>query len=150
MTSQCLAPYDVTYGFSIEGGKMNRQEVYKEIENTMGTVPTMFKSIPDSSLELEWRLMKRVQMEPGPIPNKYRELIGLAMAAATRCRYCTFFHTEMAKLNGATDAEIGDALHFAKSSAGWSTYLNGLQLDYEQFKTEILKTVQHARSQAKK
>jgi len=129
---------------------MNRQEVYKEIENTMGTVPTMFKSIPDSSLELEWRLMKRVQMEPGPIPNKYRELIGLAMAAATRCRYCTFFHTEMAKLNGATDAEIGDALHFAKSSAGWSTYLNGLQLDYEQFKTEILKTVQHARSQAKK
>ena len=91
-----------------------------------------------------------VQMEPGPIPNKYRELIGLAMAAATRCRYCTFFHTEMAKLNGATDAEIEDAVHFAKSSAGWSTYLNGLQLDFEQFKTEILKAVQHAHTQAKK
>jgi AhpD family alkylhydroperoxidase len=130
--------------------KMNRQEVYKEIESTMGVVPTMFKSIPDATLELEWQLMKRVQMEPGPIPNKYRELIGLAMAAATRCRYCAFFHTEMAKLNGATDAEIKDALHFAKSSAGWSTYLNGLQLDYEQFKTEILKAVQHAHSQAKK
>ena len=72
------------------------------------------------------------------------------MAAATRCRYCTFFHSEMAKLNGATPAEIEDAIHFAKSSAGWSTYLNGLQLDYKQFKTEILKVVQHARSQAKK
>jgi len=129
---------------------MNRQEVYKEIESTMGVVPTMFKSIPDATLELEWQLMKRVQMEPGPIPNQYRELIGLGMAAATRCRYCTFFHSEMAKLNGATDAEIKDALHFAKSSAGWSTYLNGLQLDYEQFKTEILKAVQHARSRAKK
>jgi AhpD family alkylhydroperoxidase len=130
--------------------KMNRQEVYKEIEGAMGVVPTMFKSLPDATLELEWQLMKRVQMEPGPIPNKYRELIGLAMAAATRCRYCAFFHTEMAKLNGATDAEIEDAMHFAKSSAGWSTYLNGLQLDYEQFKKEILKAVQHARSQAKK
>ena len=92
--------------------------------------------------------MKRVQMEPGAIPNKYRELIGLAMAAATRCKYCTFFHKEMAKLNGATEAEIEDAVHFAKSSAGWSTYLNGLQLDYEQFKAEILKTVQYVRSKA--
>jgi AhpD family alkylhydroperoxidase len=129
---------------------MDRKQTYKEIEKTLGLVPSFFKVIPDSTLELEWQLMKRVQMEPGPIPNKYRELIGLAMAAATRCRYCTFFHTEMAKLNGATDAEIEDAVHFAKSSAGWSTYLNGLQLDYEQFKTEILKVVQYARSQAKK
>jgi AhpD family alkylhydroperoxidase len=128
---------------------MKRKEVYKEIENTLGVVPTMFKSIPDATLELEWQLMKQVQMEPGPIPNKYRELIGLAMAATTRCRYCTFFHTEMAKLNGATDAEIEDAMHFAKSSAGWSTYLNGLQPDFEQFKAEILSAVQHARSQAK-
>ena len=129
---------------------MDRKQTYREIEETLGLVSSFFKVIPDSTLELEWQLMKRVQMEPGPIPNKYRELIGLAMAAATRCRYCTFFHTEMAKLNGATDAEIEDAVHFAKSSAGWSTYLNGLQLDYEQFKTEILKAVQHVRSKAEK
>jgi AhpD family alkylhydroperoxidase len=128
---------------------MDRKQVYKEIEGTLGLVPTFFRAVPDSTLELEWQLMKRVQMEPGPIPNKYRELIGLAMSAATRCRYCTLFHTEMAKLNGATEAEIEDAVHFAKSSAGWSTYLNGLQLDYEQFKTEILKAVQYVRSQAK-
>ncbi len=43
-----------------------------------------FKVVPDSSLELEWQLMKRVQMEPGPIPNKYRNLIGLAIAAAIK------------------------------------------------------------------
>jgi AhpD family alkylhydroperoxidase len=128
--------------------KMNREQVYKEIQETLGLVPTFFKIIPDSTLEMEWHLMKRVQMEPGAIPNKYRELIGLAMAAATRCKYCTFFHTEMAKLNGATEAEIEDAVHFAKSSAGWSTYLNGLQLDYEQFKAEILKTVQYVHSKA--
>jgi AhpD family alkylhydroperoxidase len=126
--------------------EMTRQEVYREIEDTLGLVPTMFRLLPDSSLELEWQLFKRVQMEEGPIPNKYRELIGVGIAAATKCRYCTFFHTEMAKLNGATEEEIEDAVHFAKSSAGWSTYINGLQIDYEQFKDEVLKVCDHARS----
>jgi AhpD family alkylhydroperoxidase len=128
-----------------EEDKVNRQQVYKEIEETMGVVPSFLKALPDSSLELEWRTMKQTQMEPGPIPNKYRELIGLAVAAATRCRYCTFFHTEMAKLNGASEAEVEDAVHFAKSTMGWSTYLNGMQMDYEQFKAEVQKAVAHAR-----
>ena len=129
---------------------MNRQQIYKEIESMMGLVPSFLKAVPDSSLELEWQLMKRVQIEAGPIPNKYRELIGLAVAAATRCRYCTFFHAEMARLNGASEAEIEDAVHFAKSTMGWSTYLNGLQLDFDQFKAEILKASEYIRKQAAK
>jgi AhpD family alkylhydroperoxidase len=125
---------------------MTRQEVYHEIEETFGLVPGMFRALPDSSLELEWQLFKRVQLEEGPIPNKYRELIGLAIAGITKCRYCAFYHTEVAKLFGATDEEIEDALHFAKSSAGWSAYVNGLQLDFEQFKDEILQACEHVRS----
>jgi AhpD family alkylhydroperoxidase len=102
--------------------------------------------IPDSSLELEWKLFKRVQFDEGPIPNKYRELIGIAISAVTKCRYCSLFHTEAARLNGATDAEIEDAVHFAKSSAGWSTYLNGMQMDYEQFKSEMERVSEYVRS----
>jgi AhpD family alkylhydroperoxidase len=125
---------------------MNRQEVYKEIEEMFGFVPTFFKSVPDSSIELEWKLFKRVQFDPGPIPNKYRELMGLAISAVTKCRYCTLFHTEVAKLNGATDAEIEDAVHYAKSSVGWSTYLNGLQVDYDQFREEVIRACNYVRS----
>lgn len=125
---------------------MTRKEVYKEIEEMFGLVPTMFKVLPDSSLELEWQLFKRVQFDEGPIPNKYRELIGLGIAAVTRCRYCTLYHTEAAKLFGATEAEIEDAVHFAKSSAGWSAYLNGLQVDYETFKKEIQQAVKYVTS----
>jgi len=106
----------------------------------------MFKSIPDSSLEAEWQLFKRVQLEEGPIPAKYRELIGLAIAGVIKCRYCAFYHTEVAKLFGATDEEIEDAVHFAKSTTGWSTYVNGLQLDFDQFKDEILQACEHVRS----
>jgi AhpD family alkylhydroperoxidase len=125
---------------------MNRKEVYKEIEGMFGVVPGMFKALPDSSLELEWQLFKKVQFDEGPIPNRYRELIGVAISAITKCKYCSFYHTEVAKLNGATDAEIEDAVHFAKSSAGWSTYINGLQLDYEQFKAEVMQAAKHVRS----
>lgn len=125
---------------------MTRQEVYNEIEETFGVVPSMFEAVPDSSLELEWQLFKRVQLDEGPVPNKYRELIGLAISAATKCRYCAFYHTELAKLFGATDAEIEDAVHYAKSTAGWSAYVNGLQLDFDQFKAEVLKACEHARS----
>jgi len=123
-----------------------RERVYSEIKDALGIVPSFFKTLPDLSLELEWKLMKAVQLDKGAIPNKYRELMGLAISAVSKCRYCTFFHTEMAKLNGATDAEIEDAVHFAKSNAGWSAYLNGMQLDFEQFKKEIKQIAEHAKS----
>ena len=125
---------------------MNREQIYKEIEDMFGLVPSMFKSVPDSTLELEWQLFKRVQLEEGPIPNKYRELIGVAISAISKCRYCSFYHTELAKLNGASDSEIEDAVHYAKSSAGWSAYINGLQVDFETFKDEVSRACEHVRS----
>lgn len=125
---------------------MNRNEVYREIEGMFGLVPSMFKAVPDATLELEWKLFKQVQFEAGAIPNKYRELMGIALSAATKCHYCAFYHTELARLNGASEAEIEDALHYAKSSAGWSAYINGLQLDMETFKAEIRKACEYVRT----
>jgi AhpD family alkylhydroperoxidase len=125
---------------------MSKLEVFNEIEQMFGLVPAMFKALPESSLELEWQLFKRVQMDEGPIPNKYRELIGVAISAISKCRYCSYFHTELARLNGATEAEIEDAIHYAKSSAGWSTYVNGLQLDYDEFTKEIDVACEHVKA----
>lgn len=129
---------------------MSREEIFKEIEQMFGLVPSMFKAVPESSLELEWKLFKRIQFEEGPIPNKYRELIGVAISAISKCHYCAYYHTELAKLNGATEAEIEDAVHYAKSSAGWSTYVNGLQLNYEEFTGEIDRACEHVRRLQKK
>ena len=127
---------------------MTKEEVFNEIEQTFGLVPAMFKALPESSLELEWKLFKTIQLEESAIPNKYRELIGVAISAATKCRYCSYFHTEIAKLNGATEAEIEDAVHFAKATAGWSAYVNGLQLDFEEFKKEIDMACEHVKGAA--
>jgi AhpD family alkylhydroperoxidase len=128
-----------------EGPAMTRNEVYQDIQEQFGLVPSFFKVIPEATLELEWRLFKQIQLADGAIPNKYRELIGLGIAAVTHCRYCALYHTEVAKLFGATDAEIEEAVHYAKASAGWSTYINGLQTDYNRFRAEILQAAEHVR-----
>jgi AhpD family alkylhydroperoxidase len=129
---------------------MSKEMVYKEVEETFGFVPGFIKMLPDSTLELEWELYKKIQIEDSEIPHKYRELIGLGINAVSKCRYCTLFHTEMAKLYGATDAEIEEAVHYAKSSAGWSTYLNGMQVDYDTFKDEIKRAVEYVRTNMEK
>jgi AhpD family alkylhydroperoxidase len=126
-----------------------RDKIYKEMEELFGLVPSFLKTIPDSTIEQEWELFKKIQVEQGAIPNKYRELIGLGLSAVSKCRYCTLYHTEMAKLFGATDREIEEAVHYAKSSAGWSAYLNGMQVDYEQFKDELRLAGEHARKMKK-
>lgn len=123
----------------------SREKIYKEIKEMFGLVPSMFKEVPDSSLEMEWRLFKRVQFDDGPIPNKYRELMGLAISSITKCKYCIFYHTELAKLNGATKEEIEDAIHYAKSSVGWSAYISGHQLNFDKFKKEIKSACNHVK-----
>ena len=42
--------------------------------------------------------------------------------------------------------EIEQVFGYAKSSAGWSTYINGLQIDYETFKDEVSRACEHVRS----
>ncbi len=114
-----------------------RAEVEREMKHTVGLVPGFFKRIPEEFLDLEWELFKRLEFGTTLIPNKYKELIGIALHSETKCHYCILFHTEAAKLFGATDQEIEEAVHYAKMSVGWSAYMNGIQLDYEQFKQEV-------------
>ena len=42
------------------------------------------------------------------IPQKYREMVMLAAAAATKCPYCQTYHKEIAKMYGATVEELNE------------------------------------------
>ena len=86
-------------------------------------------------------------VRPDRIPNKYKELIGLAVSGATRCRYCCYFHTEAARLFGASEDEITETALIAKNTMGWSTYLNTLQFDYDEFTQEFDQISAHVREQ---
>ena len=123
-----------------------RRQVEAEIKEELGLVPSFFQSIPDNYIDLEWELFKRLELGETLIPNKYKELMGVALHSETKCRYCVLFHTEAAKLFGATDEEIQEAVHYAKMSLGWSAYINGMKTDYDEFEAELKKVVQHVKS----
>ncbi len=122
---------------------MNRAQVLKDIESTLGIVPSFFKGVNDATLEMEWNLFRAVQIQQGAIPAKYRELIELAACAVNQARYGTMLHTELARQCGANDAEIQEALQCAQSVCGWNVYTHGLQLDWDQCRSEIARIVRH-------
>lgn len=123
-----------------------RNEVEVEIKDALGLVPVFFKSIPEQYLDYEWQLFKSLELGETRIPNKYKELMGIALHSETKCKYCLLFHTEAAKLFGATTEEIQEAVHFAKMSVGWSIYLNGMRTDYDQFEKEFTKIGEHLKT----
>ncbi len=129
---------------------MSLENTRREIEQTLGQVPTWMNQMPDGVLEGFWGSARDFWLAETEIPNKYKELIGLAVSGVTRCRYCTLFHSEAAKVFGATDAEIAEANAMAGLSMMGSTFINGQQIDYEQFQRETLEIVQYVRTQLAK
>jgi AhpD family alkylhydroperoxidase len=126
---------------------MSRTEVEADIRETLGLVPQFFKDIPDALIATEWESFKNLELGQTAIPNKYKELIGLGVSGATRCKYCAYFHTEAARLFGATEEEINEAALMAKHTMGWSTYLNTRQYDYDRFVSEFDQIAAHVRAQ---
>lgn len=127
--------------------QQQKGEIRTEIEKTFGKVPSWVDEMPESALLGFWSMMRDFQLAETAIPNKYKELIGLGVSGATRCRYCALFHTEAAKLFGATDEEIAEAAMMAAHTMGASTFLNAIQTEYDVFKKETLDAIAFVRSQ---
>jgi AhpD family alkylhydroperoxidase len=124
---------------------------YKDMEHTLGLVPTFMRRFPEQGIAAAWREFKSVQLNPKtPLSGKEKELIGLAVAAQVPCEYCVVFHTEAAKLNGASDQEIKEAVAMASITRHWSTVLNGSLIDEKQFRKEVDQIVANARKSAKR
>ena len=126
------------------------QAAYRDIEQTLGSVPTFFKMFPESGIAGAWAEFKAVQLNPKTkLDAKTKELIGLAVAAQIPCQYCVYFHTAVAKANGASDEEIREAVAMAAIARHWSTVLNGMQIDLAQFKSETDTVLRAAGEKAK-
>lgn len=129
---------------------MGSQAAYRDIEQTLGMVPTFFKLFPEVAVPGAWAEFKTLQLNPATKLNgKTKELIGLAIAAQVPCQYCVYFHTAAAKANGATDEEIREAVAMAAVVRHWSTVLNGMQVDLAAFKQETDTVLRLAGEKAK-
>ncbi len=132
---------------TVEKRTTNVTKIREEIKQTFGKVPSWVEEMPPTLLDGFWSTMRDFQLAETAIPNKYKELIGLAVSGATRCRYCTLFHTEAAKLFGATDEEIREAAAMAAHTMSASTFMNTMQTDYEDFRRQTLDAIAFVRRQ---
>lgn len=122
-------------------------EIYREVEQTLGHVPEFFREIPPEALPGFWSQFRDFQMTDTALPAKAKELIGLAVASTVPCAYCVTFHREAARLHGASDREMREAIAMASLTRQGSTVLNGLQQDMGRFREEVEEIARHLRSQ---
>ncbi|MFQ5628497.1 MAG: carboxymuconolactone decarboxylase family protein, partial [bacterium] len=92
--------------FAQESRSDDAKKVQAEMEQAFGTFPTFMKVFPEHLRAAAWEMMKARQSQEAAIPAKYSELIALAVASQIPCNYCVYYHTETAKMLGATEAEL--------------------------------------------
>jgi AhpD family alkylhydroperoxidase len=126
------------------------EETLADIRANMGLVLDQFKAIPSDAVPGEWDLMKKYAFSESKIPAKYREMIGLAIAASIKCPYCVHFHTRAAKMNGATDEELKELALLTRFTTGWSSILHAADIDLDDFKKQFAQVEAHMAKQAKK
>jgi len=92
-----------------------------------------------------------MQLNPSTaLDNKTKQLIGLAVAAQIPCRFCVSFHTQAAKLNGASDEELKEAVAMAALTRELSTVIQGTLPDENQFRREVDTAVKNMRAKEQK
>ncbi len=112
------------------------EETLVDIKGSLGIVPGFMKGLPPDVLVKEWPLFKKYVLGESEIPAKYREMIGLAIAANIKCPYCQLFHKSAAKLHGATDEELAELAFLASFSSRWSAIIHAQHYDYKKFEEE--------------
>lgn len=126
-------------------------DTLRDIQATLGVVPSFFRAFPEAGLPGAWAEFKQVQVAENTTLNpKIKQLIGLAVSAQVPCSYCVYFHTQVAKAYGATPEEIKEAVALAAISRHWSAVLNGMAIDMTTFRGEVDTSLRVAAERAAK
>lgn len=119
-------------------GQAEVDATHKDIEQTLGSVPSFVHQVSKAALPGAWAEVKALQFsDKTALSPKVKALISLAVSAQIPCSYCIWEDTENAKRAGATEDEIEEAVAIAALTRHWSTIFNGMQVDFETFKKEL-------------
>ena len=111
---------------------------YAEIEATLGTVPTFIKLFPKAAVAGAWAEARDLEFsDDTALSPKVKSLISLAVSAQIPCHYCVWSDTKAAREAGATDEEIAEAVAMSALTRHWSTFLNGMAVDFDQYKADL-------------
>ncbi len=126
------------------------EDTLEDMRKSLGIVPGFMKALPRDVLENEWPSFKKYTLGESEVPGKYRELIGLAVAANIKCPYCQFFHMSAAKMQGASEKELAELAFLASYTARWSAMIHAQHYDYNTFVKETEEIGAHLQKAARK
>jgi AhpD family alkylhydroperoxidase len=110
----------------------------KDMIATLGPDAAELNVLPDSFFAPTWAQARNLWIDGHyQIPPKYRALISLAVSAQIPCQFCIYADTSDAKVFGASEQEIKEAVMFAAMTRQWSTLMNGNMADLDAYKKEI-------------
>ena len=113
-------------------------------------LPGFMKNTPKDILPQMWPLFKKYQMGKSLIPEKYREMMMLAAAAAVKCPYCQTYHKEISKMFGASEEELNELAVIVGQTSFWSNVLHTQNYDYDTFVRELQQIGEHMTKQSNK
>jgi AhpD family alkylhydroperoxidase len=119
------------------------RQIEQEMLAHFGFVPGFYNTLPRNVLPHEWGAHRDFELAETAIPQKYKELIGLAVAAHIKCRYCIYFHEQSARAHGASDDELREACFMGGLTVQYSNSLTGMRYDLDVFKAEVDRAVEY-------
>ena len=126
------------------------EDTLNDIQKSFGFVPGFMEGLPQDVLIHDWPLMKKYTLGVSKIPAKYRELMGLAVAANIKCPYCQLFHMSVAKMDGATADELAETAFLASYTSRWSSMIHAQHYDYDTYAKETERIGQYLSKASKK
>ncbi|WP_049896988.1 carboxymuconolactone decarboxylase family protein [Natrialba chahannaoensis] len=126
---------------------MTTPDTQEEIEQTLGQVPSWMEHIAAPADDHSWGLFRDLSLGETELSPREKALIGVGVAAAISCPYCTHFHREEARLADVSEAELEEAVSLASTTRYFSATLHGNEMDMDEFTAETAEIVDHLKEQ---
>ncbi len=124
--SMCLVVAFFPLFAGAQGRTPEAAAALSDMKQTLGVTLSMVRDMPDENVAPFWEQLKSLQLNPNTVlSGKTKELIGLGVAAQVPCRYCVYAHSAFAKVNGASEREIKEAVATAAIAREVSALSNG-------------------------
>lgn len=113
------------------------------MEQSIGQVPSWMERLAEPAGDHSWGIFRDLLLGETELAPREKGLVGIGVAATTKCPYCVHFHKEEARLAGVTEDEIEEAVTLAGSTQYFSTVLHGNEVELDDFVTETSEIVEH-------
>ena len=119
----------------------------QEIEQTLGQVPSWMNQLAEPASDHSWGIFRDLTLGETDLTPREKALVGVGVAAAIGCPYCTHFHKEEARLAEVSDDQLEETVTLSGTTRYFSTVLHGNEIDLDEFVDETSEIVDSLKEQ---